>query len=80
MNNILFKIESKENKKKKLKSNYLIENQTFIMKMTKSMKYNSALEDVEENSSKNDEFREICSFHRIVKIYIKNFKRLDLKN
>ena len=44
------------------------------------MKYNSALEDVEENSSKNDEFREICSFHRIVKIYIKNFKRLDLKN
>lgn len=50
------------------------------MKMTKSMKYNSALEDVEENSSKNDEFREICSFHRIVKIYIKNFKRLDLKN
>ena len=39
----------------------------FVMKMSKSVKYDSALEDV-ENISKIDIFRDVYNFHRIEEI------------
>ena len=46
LKNFLFKTE--DEKSKKLKSNDLIEKAMFVMKMSKNVKYDSALEDVEK--------------------------------
>ena len=50
-------------KKRKLKSNGMRENATFIMRMTNSIKYDSALENVKK-SSKTDLFRENSGEYR----------------